>query len=57
MKSVQDRQQEERERKLADIRSQVEQGTLVIRQMTDKERRENPPRPRTDQPRRRRGAR
>ncbi len=54
MKTVQDRQQEERERKLADIRSQIEQGTLVIRQMTPKERRDNPPRPRTDPPRRRR---
>lgn len=55
-KSVQERQQEERERKLADMQEQIKQGTLVVRQMTDEERRANPPRPRTAPPRRR-GAR
>lgn len=50
MKSTQDRQRDERERKLADIRRQLEQGTLTIRQMTPEERRANPPRPRDAQP-------
>jgi hypothetical protein len=34
MSSVQERQQQERESKLADIKRQVAEGTLVIRQMT-----------------------
>lgn len=34
-----------REAKLADVREQVERGTLVIRQMTDAERAQYPPRP------------
>jgi hypothetical protein len=46
MKSTQDRQRDERERKLAEIRRQLEQGSLTIRQMTPEERRANPPRPR-----------
>lgn len=50
MKSTQDRQRDERERKLADIRKQLDQGTLTIRQMTPEERRENPPRPREPRP-------
>jgi hypothetical protein len=57
MKSTQDRQRDERERKLAEIRRQLEQGTLTIRQMTPEERRANPPRPpdaRRDARRRRR---
>lgn len=52
-KSVQERQQEERERKLAEMQEQIERGTLVIRKMTDEERRANPPRPRTAPPRKR----
>jgi hypothetical protein len=57
MKSTQDRQRDERERKLAEIRRQLDQGTLTIRQMTPEERSANPPRPRdprTDARRRRR---
>jgi hypothetical protein len=46
MKTMWERQEERRAEKLADIREQVAQGTLRIRQMTDKERAENPPRPR-----------
>jgi hypothetical protein len=38
------RQQEKHEEKLKDIREQVAQGKLVIRQMTDDERRRYPPR-------------
>jgi hypothetical protein len=48
MKSTQDRQRDERERKLAEIRRQLEQGTLTIRQMTPEERKANPPRPRAE---------
>jgi hypothetical protein len=56
MKSTQDRQRDERERKLAEIRRQLDAGTLKIRQMTPEERRANPPRPRDPRsaPRRRR---
>jgi len=46
VKSLQDRQRDERERKLADIQRQIEQGTLVVRKMTEEERQANPPRPR-----------
>jgi hypothetical protein len=46
MKTMWERQEERREEKLADIREQVAQGTLRIRQMTAEERAENPPRPR-----------
>jgi hypothetical protein len=37
------RQQEKREEKLRDIRAQVAEGKLVIRQMTPDERRRFPP--------------
>jgi hypothetical protein len=46
VKTMQQRQEERRAEKLADIREQIEQGTLRIRQMTAKERAANPPRPR-----------
>jgi hypothetical protein len=38
------RQQEKHEEKVKDIREQVEQGKLVIRQMTADERKRYPPR-------------
>jgi len=41
---IQLRQQEKHEQKLRDIREQVAEGTLVIRQMTPEERRRFPPR-------------
>ena len=40
-----ERQQKAREEKLQSIKEQVEDGSLVIRKMTDKERKENPPKP------------
>jgi hypothetical protein len=46
MKTMWERQEERRAEKLAEIREQVAQGTLRIRQMTEKERAENPPQPR-----------
>jgi hypothetical protein len=50
VKSQQQRAEERRKEKLEEIEQQVRDGTLVIRQMTDKEKAKNPPRPR--QPRR-----
>ncbi|MBV9802193.1 MAG: hypothetical protein JO130_03350 [Solirubrobacterales bacterium] len=45
MKSTRERAEEKRAEKLAQVREQVESGTLVIRRMTDEERRRYPPRP------------
>lgn len=45
------RQDDKRERDVAEFNRQIEDGTLTIRKMTAKERRENPPR---DPPPRRR---
>jgi hypothetical protein len=42
------RQQEQREQKLKDMREQVAQGKLVIRQMSPEERRRYPPRERPE---------
>ena len=46
VKSAQQRQQEQREKKLEEIRKQVKDGSLVIRKMTADERKANPPRER-----------
>jgi hypothetical protein len=51
-KTVQERQQRQREEKLEQIREQVEAGTLVIRKMTATERKDNPAQNRTKQRRR-----
>ena len=40
-----ERQQKAREEKLKNIEEQVADGSLVIRKMTDAERKANPPRP------------
>ena len=45
MKTARERAEEKRQEKLELVREQVENGGLVIRQMTDEERRQNPPRP------------
>jgi hypothetical protein len=50
VKTLWERQEERRAEKLADIREQVEQGTLRIRKMTAKERADNPPRPGSNRP-------
>ena len=53
MKTSRERAEEKREAKLEQVREQVQSGSLVIRQMTDEERRRYPPRPaRPKQPRR-----
>jgi hypothetical protein len=50
MKTGRERAEEKREAKLELVREQVESGSLVIRKMTDDERRRYPPR--TDPPKR-----
>jgi|tagenome__1003787_1003787.scaffolds.fasta_scaffold16710197_1 hypothetical protein len=40
-----ERQQERKQEKLAEMKQQVEDGTLRVRKMTPEERAENPPRP------------
>jgi hypothetical protein len=44
-KTGRERAEEKREEKLAQVREQVDSGSLVIRKMTDEERRRYPPRP------------
>jgi hypothetical protein len=45
VKSARERAEEKRAQKLALVREQVQSGSLVIRRMTDEERRRYPPRP------------
>jgi hypothetical protein len=45
MKTTRERAEEKRQEKLDLVREQVESGSLVIRQMTDEERKRYPPRP------------
>jgi len=42
----QQRAEEKRQAKLDDIQQQIKEGTLKVRQMTAKERKDNPPKPR-----------
>ncbi len=51
MKTGWERAEEKRQAKLEQVQEQVENGSLVIRQMTDEERERYPPRP-EDSPRR-----
>jgi hypothetical protein len=44
-KSTRERAEEKRQAKLENVRDEVEKGSLIIRQMTDEERRLYPPRP------------
>ncbi len=43
MKTTRERAEEKRAEKLDQVREQVERGSLVIRRMTDEERRRYPP--------------
>jgi hypothetical protein len=43
VKTTRERAEERRQEKLALVREQVQSGSLVIRQMTEEERRRNPP--------------
>jgi len=45
VKTTRERAEEKRQAKLDLVRQQLESGSLVIRQMTDEERRRYPPRP------------
>jgi hypothetical protein len=45
MKSGREKAEEKRQAKLAQVQEQVDDGSLVIRQMTEEERRKYPPRP------------
>jgi hypothetical protein len=45
VKTTRERAEEKRQEKLALVRQQVENGSLVIRSMTEEERRRYPPRP------------
>jgi hypothetical protein len=45
MKTTRERAEERRQAKLEMVKDQVEEGSLVIRKMTDEERRRYPPRP------------
>lgn len=45
MKSARERAEEKRAEKLEHVREQVQDGSLVIRKMTDDERARYPPRP------------
>ena len=45
MKTTRERAEEKRQAKLDLVRQQLESGSLVIRQMTEEERRRYPPRP------------
>jgi hypothetical protein len=45
MKSGREKAEEKRQAKLAQVQEQVDDGSLVIRQMTEEERRRYPPRP------------
>jgi hypothetical protein len=45
MKTTEERRQERRRAKLAEVEAQIRSGSLVVRQMTAAERRRNPPRP------------
>lgn len=45
MTTSRERAEEKRQEKLERVREEVERGSLVIRQMTEEERRRYPPRP------------
>lgn len=49
MKTARERAEEKRQEKLADVRQQVADGSLLIRKMTDAERERYPVRPRPPQ--------
>ena len=44
-RTVREQQDKRREEKLKQVQEQVDDGSLVIRKMTDSERKANPPRP------------
>lgn len=51
-RTVREQQDKRREEKLKQVQQQVEDGSLVIRKMTQAERKANPPRPPSDKKKR-----
>ena len=51
-KTVREQQDKRREEKLKQVQEQVDEGSLVIRKMTAKERKANPPQPRKEKKKR-----
>jgi hypothetical protein len=45
LKTPQERADERRRQKLAEVQAQIDNGTLVVRKMTAEERKRNPPAP------------
>ena len=54
MATPQERADQRRKEKLADLQQQIDDGTLTVRKMTAKERAAHPPKPRPERGRRRR---
>ena len=52
-RTVREQQDRRREEKLKQVQEQVDDGSLVIRKMTDKERKQNPPKERPAKDKRR----
>ncbi len=53
-RTVREQQDKRREEKLKQVKEQVDEGSLVIRKMTKEERKDNPPKPRPKDKRRKR---
>lgn len=51
-RTVREQQDKRREEKLKQVQEQVDEGSLVIRKMTKKELKENPPKPRKERKKR-----
>ena len=51
-RTVREQQDKRREEKLKQVQEQVDEGSLVIRKMTKKERAQNPPKPRKEKKKR-----
>ena len=52
-RTVREQQDKRREEKLKQVQEQVDEGSLVIRKMTQKERKDNPPKPRKEKKKKR----
>ena len=52
-RTVREQQDKRREEKLKQVQEQVDEGSLVIRKMTQKERKDNPPIPRKEKKKKR----
>ncbi|MBA3437043.1 MAG: hypothetical protein M3481_01225 [Actinomycetota bacterium] len=52
-RTVREQQDKRREEKLKQVQEQVDEGSLVIRKMTQKERKDNPAKPRKEKKKKR----